>query len=73
MTLGLRPDGIDGSELLLHTVDAKRLIDAEHAAHGIEELVGRLGTGLYPAQIAAVEGHARQEHPQPGRERSLGS
>jgi hypothetical protein len=53
---------IDRRQLLLRTVDVERLIDEDHSARSIWELVGRLDLGLYYAQIAAVEGQAGRDH-----------
>src|SRR5450631_1533196 len=51
--------------MLLRTVDVEKLIDDDHSARSIWELVGRLDLGLYHAQIAAVEGRAGREHTDP--------
>ena len=51
---------INRSQLVLRTVDAERLIDDDHSARLIWELVGRLDLSLYYAEIAAVEGRARR-------------
>ena len=51
--------------MLLRTVDVEKLIDDDHRARLIWELVGRLDLGLYHAQIAAVDGHAGREHTDP--------
>ena len=56
---------IDRRQLLLRTVDVERLIDEDHSARSIWELVGRLDLGLYYAQIAAVEGQAGRDHTDP--------
>jgi len=56
---------IDRSQLILRTVDVERLIDDDHSARSIWELVGRLNLSLYNAQIAAVEGRAGREHTAP--------
>lgn len=50
---------------MLRTVDVERLIDEEHSARSIWELVGRLDLSLYYAQIEAVEGHAGRDHTDP--------
>ena len=49
---------IDRRQILLRTVDVEKLIDEDHSARSLWELVGRLDLRLYHAQIAAVEGHA---------------
>lgn len=46
-------------------MDVERLIDEEHPARAIWELVGRLDLGLYHAEIASVEGRAGREHTDP--------
>jgi transposase len=51
--------------MLLRTVDVEKLIDDDHGARSIWELVGRLDLSLYYAQIDAVEGHAGREHTDP--------
>ena len=49
----------------LRTVDVELLIDEDHSARSIWELVGRLDLSLYYAQIASVEGRAGREHTDP--------
>jgi transposase len=44
----------------LRTVDVENLIDENHSARSVWELVGGLDLTLYHAQIAAVEGTAGQ-------------
>jgi len=56
---------IDRRQILLRTVDVEKLIDADHSARSVWELVGRLDLTLYHAQIAAVEGRAGREHTDP--------
>ena len=56
---------IDRSQLLLHTMDVERLIDEDHSARLIWELVGRLNLSLYHGKIAALEGHAGRGHTAP--------
>lgn len=56
---------IDRRQLLLRTVDVERLIEEDHGARSIWELVGRLDLSLYHAQIEAVEGHAGRDHTDP--------
>ena len=51
--------------MLLRTVDVEKLIDDDHSARSIWELVGRLDLSLYYAQIDAVEGRAGREHTDP--------
>jgi len=56
---------IDRRQLVLRSVDVERLIDEDHSARSIWELVGRLDLSLYHAQIEAVEGHAGRDHTDP--------
>jgi transposase len=49
----------------LHTIDVERLIDEDHSARSIWQLVARLNLGLYHAKIAAVEGSAGRDHTAP--------
>ena len=66
-TLPLSPrlSSIDRSQLVLHTVDVETLIDEDHSARSIWEVVGRMNLSLYYAEIAAVEGHAGRDHTAP--------
>jgi transposase len=50
---------------VLRTVDVERLVDEDHSARSIWELVGRLDLSLYHAQIEAVEGRAGRDHTDP--------
>ena len=56
---------IHRSQLVLHTVDVERLIDEDHSARSIWQLVARLELSLYHAEIAAVEGHPGRDHTAP--------
>jgi transposase len=49
----------------LRTVDVERLIDDDHSARSIWEVVGRMDLSLYLGEIAAVEGHAGRDHTAP--------
>ena len=51
--------------MLLRTIDVERLIDEDHSARSIWELVGRLDLSLYYAEIGAVEGRAGRGHTDP--------
>jgi transposase len=51
--------------MLLRTVEVEKLIDDDHGARSIWNLVGRLDLSLYYAQIAAVEGRAGRQHTHP--------
>jgi transposase len=56
---------IDRQQIRLRTVDVEKLIDEDHSARSVWELVGRLDLGLYHAQIEAVEGCAGRNHTDP--------
>jgi hypothetical protein len=56
---------INRSQLVLHTTDVEHLIDEDHSARSIWEVVGRLNLSLYHAEIAAVEGCAGRDHTAP--------
>jgi transposase len=56
---------IDRSQLILRTVDVERLIDEDHSARSIWELVGRMDLSLYLDEIAALEGSAGRNHTAP--------
>jgi transposase len=51
--------------MVLRTVDVELLIEDDHSARSIWELVGRLDLSLYYAQIASVQGRAGREHTDP--------
>jgi transposase len=51
--------------MLLRTVDVEKVIDEDHSARSIWELVGRLDVGRYHAQIESVEGRAGRDHTDP--------
>lgn len=46
---------VNRQQMVMRTIDVERLIDADHPARSIWELVGRLDLGRYYAEIAAVE------------------
>ena len=50
---------------MLRSIDVEQLIDEDHSARLIWQLIGRLDLSLYHAQIAAVEGRAGREHSDP--------
>jgi transposase len=56
---------IDRRQLVMRTIDVERLIEDEHSARLIWELVRRLDLSLYHDRIAAVKGHAGREHTDP--------
>jgi len=66
-TLDTRPRlaAVNRRQLVLRTVDVEMLIEEDHPARSIWELVGRLDLSLYYADIGAVEGRAGREHTDP--------
>ena len=56
---------IDRSQLVFRTVDVERLIDDDHSARSIWQLLGRVDLSLFCAKIAAVEGRAGRDHTAP--------
>lgn len=56
---------VNRRQMVLRTVDVELLIDEDHRARSIWELVGRLDLSLYHADIASVEGRAGREHTDP--------
>jgi transposase len=56
---------INRQQLILRSIDVERLIDEDHSARLIWQLIGRLDLSLYHAQIEAVEGRAGREHTDP--------
>jgi transposase len=56
---------IDRSQLVFRTVDVERLIDDDHSARSIWQLLGRVDLSLFYAKIAAVEGRAGRDHTAP--------
>jgi transposase len=56
---------INRQQLVLRSIDVERLIDEDHSARLIWQLIGRLELSLYYARIGAVEGRAGREHTDP--------
>ncbi len=56
---------INRQQLVLRSIDVEQLIDEDHSARLIWQLIGRLDLRIYHAQIAAVEGRAGREHTDP--------
>jgi transposase len=56
---------IDRSQLVLRTVDVERLIEEDHSARSIWQLIGRVDLSLYHAEIVAVAGSAGRDHTSP--------
>jgi transposase len=51
--------------MVMRAMDVERLIEEDHPARAIWELVGRLDLSRYYAAIAAVEGRAGRDHTDP--------
>ncbi|MGA2987860.1 MAG: hypothetical protein ABSG32_29095 [Terriglobia bacterium] len=49
----------------MRAIEVERLIEPDHPARAIWELVGRLDLSRYYAEIAAVEGRAGRDHTDP--------
>src|SRR5579872_7267642 len=49
---------VDRRQMVLRTVDVESLIEEDHSARSIWELVGRLDLSRYYAEIGSVEGRA---------------
>jgi len=66
-TLVTRPRlaAVDRRQLVMRTLDVELLIEEDHSARVIWELVGRLDLSLYYADIGAVEGRAGREQTDP--------
>ena len=47
---------VNRRQMVMRAMDAERLIEEDHPAGSIWELVGRLDVSRYYAEIAAVEG-----------------
>src|ERR1035437_8434156 len=56
---------INREQLVMRTMDVERLIEEDHPARAIWELVGRLDLSRYYAGIGSVEGRAGREHTDP--------
>jgi transposase len=56
---------VNGRQLVMRTIDLELLIDEDHAARAIWELVGRLDLRRYYAEIGSIEGRAGREHTDP--------
>lgn len=64
-TIRVRLAALNRSQLVLRSCDIESLIEADHSARSIWELMGRLDLSLYHAGIASVEGRAGREHTDP--------
>ncbi len=56
---------VNRQQMVMRAVDVERLIEEDHPARAIWELVGRLDLSRYYAAIAAVEGRAGRDHTDP--------
>jgi len=56
---------VDRRQMVLRAIEVERLIEEDHSARAIWELVGRLDRSRYYAEIGAVEGRAGREHTDP--------
>jgi transposase len=54
----LRLKAVNRQQMILRAVDVEKLIEPEHAARAIWELVGRLDLSRFRAEIESVEGEA---------------
>jgi transposase len=56
---------VNRQQMVMRAMDVERLIEEDHPARAIWELVGRLDLSRYYAEIAAVEGRAGRDHTDP--------
>src|ERR1019366_9909482 len=56
---------VNRCQMVMRAIDVELLIDEDHSARAIWELVGRLDLGRYYAGIVSVEGRAGREHTDP--------
>jgi transposase len=56
---------VNRRQMVMRAMDVERLIEEDHPARAIWELVGRLDLSRYYAAIAAVEGRAGRDHTDP--------
>jgi transposase len=56
---------INRQQLVLRSIDVEQLIDEDHSARLVWQLIGQLDLSRYYAQIEAVEGRAGREHTDP--------
>ncbi len=56
---------VNRRQMVMRAIEVERLIEEDHPARAIWELVGRLDLSRYYAAIAAVEGRAGREHTDP--------
>jgi transposase len=56
---------VNRRQMVMRTIDVERLIEEDHPARALWELVGRLDLSRYYAEIGSVEGRAGREHTDP--------
>ena len=56
---------VNRRQMVMRAMDVERLIEEDHPARSMWELVGRLDLSRYYAEIAAVEGRAGRDHTDP--------
>ena len=56
---------VNRQQMVMRAIEVERLIEEDHPARSIWELVGRLDLSRYYAEIGAVEGRAGREHTDP--------
>lgn len=56
---------VNRRQLVMRTLDVEWLIEEDHPARSLWELVGRLDLSLYYAEIGSVEGRAGRDHTDP--------
>ena len=56
---------VNRQQMVMRAIEVELLIEEDHSARSIWELVGRLDRSRYYAQIGAVEGRAGREHTDP--------
>jgi len=56
---------VNRRQMVLRAIEVERLIEEDHPARSLWELVGRLDRSRYHAEIAAVEGRAGRDHTDP--------
>lgn len=56
---------VDRRQMVMRAIEVERLIEEDHPARSIWELVGRLDLSRYYAEIGSVEGRAGRDHTDP--------
>ena len=60
-----RSASVNRQQMVMRTLDVELLIEGDHPARSIWELVGRLDLSRYYAEIGLVEGRAGRDHTDP--------